>query len=164
MVRHHHNLLKEGTIVGVLGAVTVAAWYLFLDVGGGQPLRTPSLLGQIVLFRNFDPITDRIVTSAVIGYTIVHFLVFIGLGLLITKITYLAQNHPVFLFAGFMLFVVFEVFFTLFTYMFHAASQGLFPWTTTLTANSLAAIVMTIYIWRHNPALKRALQRHPLGE
>jgi hypothetical protein len=148
----------------MLGAVTVAAWYLILDVGSGHPLRTPSLLGQIVLFGNLDPVTDRIVAAAVAGYTVVHCLLFIGLGILITKITYLAQNNPVFLFAGFMLFVVFEVFFTLFTYVFHAASNGLFPWTTTLTANSLAALVMTLYIWRHNPALKRALQRHALGE
>jgi hypothetical protein len=164
MVRHHHNLFKEGSIVGLLGGFTVAIWYLILDTVAAHPLRTPSVLGQVILFGSLDPQLDPIVPPAVFAYTVLHFAAFIGLGILVTKVVYLAVNNPVFLFAGLMLFVVFELFFTFLTYVFFTATKGLFPWLTTLTANSLAALVMTIYIWRHNPGLKRALLRHPLGE
>lgn len=164
MVNHHHNLLKEGAAVGLLGGFTVAVWYLILDLIAGRPLHTPSVLGQVILFGRMSPQTGGVVPSAVLGYTILHLAVFIGLGLLITKLVYLAVNHPVFMFAGLMLFVVFEVFFSFFTYIFFTATRGLFPWVTTLTANSLAAAVMTFYIWKRNPALKRALTRHTLGE
>jgi hypothetical protein len=164
MVRHHHSLLKEGTIVGVLGAGTVALWFLILDTLARRPLATPSILGQVVLFGRLSPQTDSVVPSAILAYTLLHIAVFIGLGVLITKLVYLAVNNPVFMFAGLMLFVVFEVFFAFFTYIFFAATRGLFPWVTTLTANTLAAVVMTAYIWKKNPALKRALLHHTLGE
>lgn len=164
MVRHHHSLLKEGTIVGVLGATTVALWFLLLDFAAGRPFHTPSILGQVVLFGRLAPEATTVVPSAVVAYSFLHVAVFIGLGMLITKLVFLAVNNPVFLFAGLMLFVAFEVFFSFFTYIFFAATDGLFPWVPTLTANTLAAIVMTTYIWRHNPGLKRALMRHPLGE
>ena len=164
MVRHHHNLFKEGTTVGLLGGFTVALWFLILDMVKGRPLYTPSILGQVILFRSMSPEARPTVPSAVVAYTVLHFAVFIGLGLLITQLVYLAVNHPVFMFAGLMLFVVFEVFFLGFTYVFFAGSRGLFPWSTILVANTLAAAVMTLYIWKRNPGLKRALMRHTLGE
>jgi hypothetical protein len=76
---------------------------------------------------------------------------------------HLAVNNPVIRFGLVMVFVVFEVFFWGFTYMFFAGTRGLFPRGAILIANTFAAIVMAVYLWRRHPSLKRALRHEPLG-
>jgi hypothetical protein len=163
MVRHHHNLLSEGTDVGALGAVAVAAFFLLLDLAAGHPLRTPSVLGQVVLFGNSQPDLAHIDLGAVLMYTVVHFVAFAGFGILVTDVVHLAMRHPIFLFALMMIFVVFEVFFYAFTYMFFASTRELFPWWSVLAANLIASVVMGTFLWHRHPALRRELRHHPLG-
>lgn len=81
----------------------------------------------------------------------------------VTKLVHLAINIPVIRFGIVMVFVVFEVFFWGFTYMFFAGTRGLFPRGAILIANTLAAVVMAAYLWRRHPSLKRALRHEPLG-
>ena len=38
-----HNAAREGLIAGVLGATSVALWFLILDVLAGRPQRLPAL-------------------------------------------------------------------------------------------------------------------------
>lgn len=163
MVRHHHSLGKEGAVTGVLGGLTVAIWFLVLDILNRQPLHTPSVLGQVILFGNTRPVTDHIMTGAVIGYTLIHLAVFVALGLFITELVHLAVNSPLFRFAILMLFVVFQVFFYGFTYVFFVATRQLFPWWEVLVADTLAVAVMVTYLWRKHPSLKRALAHEALG-
>jgi hypothetical protein len=163
MVRHHHSLGKEGAVTGVLGGMAVAVWFLILDLLKARPLHTPSVLGQVILFGNTSPVTDRIVTGGVIGYTLIHLAVFIAMGLFITELVHLAVNSPLFRFGILMLFVVFEVFFYGFTYVFFVATRELFPWWEVLVADTLAVVVMVTYLWRKHPSLKRALAHEALG-
>lgn len=157
MVRHHHNLLREGAIAGSAAGLAVAVWFLILDILNGRPLHTPSILGQVILFRRAAPVTEEIVTGAVASYTLLHFGVFILMGILITKLVHLAVTLAVFRFALLMLFVVFELFFFGFTYIFFTQTHGLFPWWEVLVADTLAVVVMVTYLWKRNPGLKRAL-------
>lgn len=162
MVRHHHSLGKEGAMTGVLGGTAVALWFLVLDLLRGRPLHTPSVLGQVILFGN-SPVTDRILPAGVIGYTLIHLAVFIAMGLFITELVHLAVNSPLFRFAILMLFVVFQVFFYAFSYMFFVATRELFPWWEVLVADTLAVVAMATYLWRKHPSLKRALAHESLG-
>jgi hypothetical protein len=163
MVRHHHSLGKEGAVAGLLGGIGVAAWFLTLDLLRGTPLRTPSVLGQVILFGNASPVTDRIVPGGAIGYTLLHLAVFIALGLFMTELVHLAVNSPLFRFAILMLFVVFQVFFYGFSYAFFVATRELFPWWEVLIADTLAVVLMVTYLWRKHPSLKRALAHESLG-
>lgn len=162
-MRHHHSVLKEGIVAGMLGALAVAIWFLAVDLFQGRPFFTPSVLGQILLLGRALPATETIDASAVILYTGFHFVAFVLFGMLVTKLVHLAVNNPVIRFGLVMVFVVFEVFFWGFTYMFFAGTRGLFPRGAILIANTFAAIVMAVYLWRRHPSLKRALRHEPLG-
>ena len=163
MVRHHHSVWREGGTAGLLGAVSVALWFLALDLAAGRPLYTPSILGQIVLFGSATPETATIVPDAVALYTLAHLAAFLVFGVLVTKLVHLAVNFPLARFGLLMLFVVFEVAFWGFTWVFFEGTRGLFPQGSILGANTVAAVVMASYLWLRHPALKRALQHEPLG-
>ena len=45
----------EGTYAGAIGGTVVAGWFLILDLLQGHPLRTPSVLGQVLLFGRDTP-------------------------------------------------------------------------------------------------------------
>jgi len=160
---HHHSVRREGLISGGLAALVVAAWFLALDIINGRPLYTPSVLGQILLLGQTTAETDTIDTVAVGVYTLFHFAAFSLFGLIVTKLVHLAVNVPVIRFGIVMLFIVFEVFFWGFTYLFFEGTRGLFPRGAILVANTLAAIVMAGYLWRRHPTLKRALKHEALG-
>jgi hypothetical protein len=162
-MRHHHSVLKEGAVAGMLGAVAVAVWFLVLDLMQGRALFTPSMLGQILLLGRETPTTDTIDSSAVALYTVFHFVAFVLFGIAVTKLVHMAVINPVVRFGLVMVFVVFEVFFWGFTYMFFAGTRGLFPRGAILIANTLAAVTMATYLWRRHPSLKRALRHEPLG-
>lgn len=157
-----HSLLGEGATLGVIGALIVAAWFLILDLLEGRPLYTPSVLGQIVLFGRGTPVPD-LVPEAIALYSFVHFAAFIGLGILVTQLVHLAARESVFRFALLILFVVFEIFFYGFTYIFFAGTRGIFPWWSMLAANTLAAVGMGIYVWLRHPALRESPDHQPLG-
>jgi len=55
MIRHHHSLIQEATDAGYRGATAVFLWFLLWDTIAGQPLQTPNLLGQLLIFRQASP-------------------------------------------------------------------------------------------------------------
>src|SRR5262249_13550107 len=55
MSTHHHSLGQESITTGLIGAGVVALWFLALDLIKGQPLITPSVLGQVIIFQKTDP-------------------------------------------------------------------------------------------------------------
>ena len=43
------DVALDGLFAGMIGALTVAVWFLVLDIAAGRPLYTPALLGQVLL-------------------------------------------------------------------------------------------------------------------
>ena len=158
-----HSLFGEGTDAGFLGGVAVAVWFLIRDLISGQPLATPSVLGQVLLFGEKSPVVDHPVFGAVVLYTGVHFIVFVLFGFFVAWLVRLADQLAVFRFALLVLFVVFEVFFYVLINFVSAEVSALFPLFWVLSANLLAALVMGFYFWRKHPELKQALEKEPLG-
>jgi hypothetical protein len=159
-----HSVWNEGTDVGLIGGVAVAVWFLVLDLLAGRPLRTPSVLGQIVLFGNGRPDVVNIDLGAVLLYTVVHFAAFALFGVLLTKIVHLATENPVIRFALLMVFLVFELFFYGILALLSAGTQDLFPFWTVIGANTIAAVVMGLYLWRTHPAFRESCSSTPLGD
>jgi hypothetical protein len=163
MNKHHHSLGQESITTGLIGAGVVALWFLALDLIKGQPLITPSVLGQVIIFQKTDPNLVEPVMAAVAGYTALHLAAFLTLGALATWLVFQADRNNIARFALLILFVTFEVFFYGLIVMFFQGTSGLFPFWTVLVANTLSAVAMGWYLYRRHPALKRALEREALG-
>ena len=153
----------EGTYAGAIGATVVAVWFLILDLLQGHPLRTPSVLGQVLLFGRDTPSLDTIHFGAVIAYTAVHFGAFLLLGIGVVRLVRWAAKEPVVRYALLQVFLVFEVLFYGLLMLASETTRALFPFWTVLTGNTLAALAMGAYLWRMHPEFRRLLRETPLG-
>lgn len=163
MTRHHHSLVREGFISGIIGAAVVAAWFLVSDVVQGRPFSTPSVLGQVVLFQNSTPTVSPAEPGPVLAYTLLHLSAFVLFGTLLTQLIHFAMSSPLARFGLLVIAVCFELFFVFMTYaVFHETSY-LFPWWSVMAANTLSLAGMGIYLYRRHPGLRLQYQREPLG-
>ena len=163
MLDNSHSAVAEGTDVGIIGGLAVAVWFLLLDTIAGQPLQTPSLLGQVVLFRDPNPDTSRVVLGAFLIYTAVHFLVFALIGMGLVALVHWAIDNSIVRYALLPVFLVFEVLFYGLLAVLSERTNELFPFWAVLAANTLAAISMGLYLWYRHPALRRVIRETPLG-
>jgi hypothetical protein len=164
MLDNSHSVMAEGTDVGIIGGLAVALWFLILDVIAGNPFQTPSLLGQVVLFGDSTPNTSRIVFGAILVYTAFHFAVFALLGMGLVTLVHWGERDAVVRYALLPVFLVFEVMFYGLLEVFSERTNELFPFWTVITANTLAAISMGVYLWYKHPEFRRAVRETPLGD
>jgi hypothetical protein len=163
MAERSHSIGSEGTDVGIIGGLTVAVWFLILDTIAGHPLRTPSLLGQVVLMGDATPDTGNIVFGAILLYTAFHFVIFALLGMGLVALVHWGIENPVVRYALLPVFLAFEV---LFYGLLEVLSEGtgeLFPFWAVVSANTLAAFAMGLYLWIRHPAFRRSIRDTPLG-
>ena len=140
----------EGVLVGLVGAATVALWFLIYDAATGAPLRTPGLLGA-ALFEGLRDAADlEISTRAVLAYTVLHVAAFVAFGLAVAGLFALADRDRRVLFMLFMLFCCFEVFaIALATVVWELLGHAIPMWPF-LVANGLATATMLGAMFRHS--------------
>ena len=153
----------EGTFAGAIGAVCVALWFFIIDLLQGHPLRTPSVLGQVLLFGREHPNLAQVDFGAVVAYTAVHLAVFLAFGFGIVALTRWAARESAVRYAVLQVFIVFEVFFYGLLSLVSETTRELFPFWTVLGANTLAAAAMGVYLWRRHPEFRQLLRETPLG-
>jgi putative oxidoreductase len=155
-------LLREGVILGVIGATIIAVWFFAVDFIGGRPLFTPATLGRGLL-RIFGPVTENPNTAfLVFSYTVVHYAAFVVLGLIASLIVNVAQREPSILLGFVVLFAATEVgFYALAGLLQQASPLGTLAWYNVMAGNLLAAIGMGAYLWRTHPALREQF-RHAI--
>lgn len=163
MAERAHSAWGEGTDVGLIGGVVVAVFFLILDLLAGVPLRTPSVLGEVLLFGNANPSLEEPVFGAVLLYTVVHFVAFALIGVLAVRLVHLATDNAVVRFGLLAAFLAFELFFYGVVVTLFGATGRLFPAWAVLTANLLAALAMGAWIWRTHPRFRDSIHAHPLG-
>ncbi len=44
------TVVQDGVVAGLIGAATIAIWFLVVDTINGRPLYTPTVLGTAILF------------------------------------------------------------------------------------------------------------------
>lgn len=164
MARHHHSLADEATSAGLLGATTVAVWFLLLDFIAGRPLHIASVLGQVLLLGSRTPDLAQLHWGAVELYGFFHFLSFLAVGWVAVRLLHLAIRQPVWLVALLLLFVSLEtaVFAVSFA-VFHGTGAEYLRWPV-LIGNLLAVLVMGTYLWRTHRLVVRYVARVPLGD
>lgn len=148
------SVLREGTVAGLLGAATVAAWFLVVDVARGSPLRVPSALGHI-LFHAAGIAGTEGRSAHVIAYTIFHVVAFVAVGVLTAALLRLSERQPSVLAGALILFVVFEAgFYGITSLLAQSQSLGVPSWYMVLVGNGIASLVMGTYLWRAHPRLR----------
>jgi hypothetical protein len=151
------SLYGEGIVAGVIGAATVAVWFLILDTINGRPLYTPTVLGT-ALFRRGAGLesleTLPVSLEMVLMFTWVHGLAFAAIGGVASRLLGMAERNPSLGFGVLLLFVVFEAGFTVTAMLFAQPVLKALTWPAILVANLLAATAMGLWFrWRH-PALR----------
>lgn len=156
--------VREGIIAGLLGATSIAIWFLIVDTVGGRPFYTPSVLG-IGLLSVFGPRGDEGMVAQVIAYTIFHYGIFLGIGMLVSYVVHRAEKDDTVLAVALILFVALEVgFYGLVAVLSQSRQLGNLAWYQVLAGNLIAALSMGTYIWRTHPELRRELQHALVGD
>ena len=151
------KLYLEGIVAGVIGAATIAIWFLVLDTINGRSLYTPTVLGT-ALFRRGEglasPESLPISFEMVLMYTWVHVLVFAVIGGVASRLLQLAERNPNLGFGILLLFVVFEFGFLAVATLVEGRILQVLAWQAILLGNLLAVAAMAGYFWRRHPNLK----------
>lgn len=151
--------LIDGVTAGMVGAITVAGWFLMLDVDRGQPFATPALLGATLLHGAADPRLVHVTRTLVVEYSVVHVTAFVVFGLAAAWLISAAEREPQLMAGVLTLFACFEAFFLL---VIGAASQVVLEtlvWWRIITANVLATAAMFAVFSSRYPALSAQLRQ-----
>jgi hypothetical protein len=151
-VPYSERVLREGVVAGLIGAATVAVWFLVLDFARGKPLWTPTLLGSAVLYGIDSPAGLEPALAPVLGYTLLHGLAFVAFGVIATSLVVLSEHEPPVFVAFLALFAAFEVCFVAVVAAFSRSLLGEIVWWSVLVANFLASATMLTYLFRLHPA------------
>jgi len=151
------GFLREGVVAGILGATMMAVWFLLVDWAEGVPLRTPSILGSLVMTGDADIPGGHPDMTAVVVYTLIHLVVFAVTGVGAAAVARKGSRRP-WLLLGLGLFLVPHAAFLLAaTTIFAETLSGSLRWWTTLLGVFWAGAVMLAYLWSRYPGLGRAL-------
>jgi hypothetical protein len=150
------RVYSEGIIAGVIGAATIAIWFLILDTIYGRPLHTPTVLGT-ALFRNGEGLASPeklpISMEMTLMYTWVHVLAFCVIGGIASKLLALAEQNLNVGFGILLFFVIFEFGFVVAATVLAEPVLHALAWPAVLVGNLLAATAMALYFWRRHPNL-----------
>lgn len=154
------RVLREGTLAGLLAGLVVVTWFLAVDILAGDPLRTPRRLAAALL-------DDGAASGVVAAFTVLHFGVFIAIGIAVAGFVALTRVPP-----GIMLGVVVGL--GLLTGVHYGAllatgssAIAVLPATHVLGANLLAGIALALWLHRsltrEAPLGLAALAEHPFA-
>ena len=148
------RMYQEGIVAGALGALTVAVWFLVIDMMHGHPFYTPTVLGTALFGRGVWPATLEALPPSfemVAMFTWVHLLAFAVVGVVVARLIAMAERHPSLGFGFVLLFVILEACFTVAVMIVAEPVLRALTWPAILVANLLAAAVMAGYFWlRHS--------------
>lgn len=162
MSSRDHWGLGEGLLTGLIGGVVVAAWYFLLDLGKGQPLHTPNVLGQVFVGRDTTP-GFRVIPQAVAEYTILHFLIFLALGILLVWLAHLATRNPALRMGVWLGLVIGFLFVLGHLGMLYSLTDQRFPLWSALGGSVLGLGSMAWFLWRRHPGLRGTFDEAALG-
>jgi len=149
------RLYQEGLIAGLVGAATVALWFLIIDAIQGRPLYTPTVLGAALFGRGAGLPSPDVGPDLgmVLMFTWVHGLAFVVAGGVAARLLAVAERQPSAGFGIVMLFVFFEFGFIAGAMLFAQPVLRALAWPAILVANLLAAAAMGIYFRLRHPNL-----------
>lgn len=151
MPMDRNTVIREGVSAGLIGATAIAIWFGILDAIAGSLLATPIMLGSS-LASVFQGVGAPSAPAAFLLYTVFHFALFVGIGLVFAWVVSKAEETPSAMIGFIGLFVIFEVGWVGWT---SVLSQGFgeLTWLQVFIANLIGAAAMGYYMYRQHPAL-----------
>jgi hypothetical protein len=139
-------LTWHGVRAGLVGAATIALWFLYVDFVNGHPLYTPTLLGTS-LFGGGG------IVSPAISFTLVHCVVFALIGVAGARLVAMIEGGSWrrLGLAALLLFIILDLGFSSFALTARAVGLEALSWPGVLLGNGLAAAAMITYLWRRRP-------------
>lgn len=132
-------------MAGLLGALTVALWFLVFDISRGRPFETPVLLGAILLHGGVS--TTAVQWPVVVQYTILHFGAFAAFGIAAAVLIEAAERERSLILSLLIFLFAFEVFFLALAMFLGPAFAAAMSWWSVLAGNLLATAVMLAYFF-----------------
>ncbi len=151
------RIVREGIVAGLIGAAAVALLILVFDIASGAPLQSPAILGSAILKGIRDPNLVTVSAGPVLGYTILHGLGFVAVGLIAAFLVASAEREPAMVLALLIFFAAFEVFFLALIAFWALPVLGVLAWWEILAGNLVASVAMLYYFHRCHPGLARSL-------
>jgi hypothetical protein len=151
-----HSTLGEGVLVGVAGAVAAAIWYLVTDLLAGAPFRTPNALGHAFAHVAPDQSPDAVRADAVLGYSLLHLLIFVVMGVVLTWLVHQVIQHGSLRMALWLGIVIGFTGLALAFYILTPASGYQLPWWSTVGGAAVGSLTVIYLLWRQHPALQYA--------
>lgn len=154
-----HRILREGILVGLIGAFAVAAWFFLFDAARREMFFTPGALGSAIFLgvSSLDQVQVNLLT--VVGYTALHVAAFIAVGILAAALVTQSEVTPPLVLAALLLFVTFEALFLGLLVIVAEWLLGALAWWTIALGNLVATVAMAYYLWRMHPRLQAALKQ-----
>jgi hypothetical protein len=145
--------LRQGVLAGIIGGTSIAVWFLVIDAVAGRPFFTPTVLGAALFDLVGGAFGGRSQFTNVALYTVVHYALFMAIGVAATYATNAAEVKPSKLTGFAALFVALELgILTLVAVLVRSPLFGPIAWWQFGIANVVAAWSMGMYIWRtHHP-------------
>jgi hypothetical protein len=154
------EVVREGVIAGIIGAVIVAVWFLIADIAAGQPFHTPALLGAIIFNWLHQPGPVTPTAALVLGYTVLHFFAFIMFGIAASITMVASEYEPLAALGVLVLFLWFELCFAGFVTFLDQRAIGEIGWWNIIGGNVVAlAAIITYYELRHPRVVPRMIER-----
>jgi hypothetical protein len=151
------GLTAEGVTAGIIGGATIAVWFLILDSVHGHPLYTPTLLGTAIL-RPGTPISPPealpVSASVVLLFTVLHGVIFVGIGEIAALLVRLAEKNANYTFGVILFLVIFLSGFFFITMVFAAHVLDTLSWQAVFVGNLLAVCAMSLFFKRRHPNVK----------
>jgi hypothetical protein len=148
---NRHQVVGDGAMAGLLGAVTVALWFLLFDISRGVPLETPTLLAAALLHGK--TVVSGVQLQYVVEYTALHFAAFLLFGIGAAILIEIAERERSLIISLLIFLFAFEVLFMALTMFLGPMVSSALSWWSVLAGNLLATAVMMTYFF---------LIRHPL--
>lgn len=154
------DVVLDGVLTGMIGALTVAAWFLVRDVLAGRPLYTPAVLGNVLLHGRAAASTPvAIAPLELAAYTAFHFVAFMVVGFVFSWLMNLFERFPIMFFVILMLFLALQLGFFVLNAALGTELLGLIEAWAVAVANVLAAGAMAWFQWTRHPRALRGVER-----
>ena len=153
------SLVEEGVLCGVIGAVAVALFFLFIDALQAHPLWTPSLLGSVLFLGQKVTDVTGVSYTMVFAYTGLHVLLFLLAGVVLAWMISQVERNPQFGLVLLLLFLLFQSIVFGFEVTLVPSLVGAIGAGVVIVANLLAAAAMFWYLLRRHPEAMRRVRQ-----
>ena len=157
-----NDVIRQGIVAGVIGAVVVAVWFLIVDSIAGRPLFTPAALGSAILFGASGPVSVDFSVTTIVGYSLIHVSAFVLAGVLASTLITQAERAPYLVFGMFLMLVIFATFIVAIVAMLATWLMQELAWWSVLVGDFLAAVAMGAYLLKMHPKLQAELREDKL--